>query len=145
VGTVRNMCCSARLALHFRNMSNQNKRRCHVITLAEKLKMLQYVEANPKTKKVLPKKQCKYIHSMCVRRNFSRGVTSTFCLWLLGFWQCTANGRSQNALKVISPNFQGDKFQFCSCGRPWYSQTISINLRYLFKEFYQHWVDKVFS
>ena len=35
---------------------------------------------------------------MGVRRNFSRGVTSKFCLSFSGCWQCNENGLSQNTL-----------------------------------------------
>jgi len=36
-----------------------------------------------------------------VRRNFSRGATSKFCLSFSGCWWCNANWRSQNALPFL--------------------------------------------
>jgi len=54
---------------------------------------------------------------MDVRINFSRGQHRHFCLSFSGF---NANGRSQNALKVPSPNFQGEQMPVLpTCGRPW--------------------------
>jgi len=38
---------------------------------------------------------------MGVRRNFSRGGTSTFCLSFSGCWRYNENGRSQNAFLFL--------------------------------------------
>ena len=39
--------------------------------------------------------------AMSVRRNFSRGTTSTFCLLFSGCWRCNADGRLQNAVLFL--------------------------------------------
>jgi len=50
---------------------------------------------------------------------FREGETSTFCLTFSGF---NANGRSQNALKVPSPNIQGEMPALPSPGdAPWFN------------------------
>jgi len=46
---------------------------------------------------------CAFIQLSCmgIRRNFSRGATSKFCLFFSGCWRCNANEHSQNALPFL--------------------------------------------